>query len=96
MPNSSSYRFAHVRELISRVGSAGSGTVYAPGLPTWPAPPPTLPRGLLVADIPNDVNALLQSLWSTRIRKDETGAFLVAGLSVLEIADRVEHCLPTC
>ena len=39
--------------------------------------------------IPSDVNALLQSLWSTGICKDETGVLTVAGVSVVEIADEV-------
>jgi diaminopimelate decarboxylase len=39
--------------------------------------------------MPGDVNALLQSLWSAGIRKDETGVLTVAGLSVVEIADQV-------
>ena len=46
-------------------------------------------RAPIWLSIPNDVNALLQSLWSTGIRKDETGVLTVAGLSVVEIADRV-------
>src|SRR4029453_10576837 len=39
--------------------------------------------------IPSDVNALLQSLGSTGIRKDESGVLTVAGLSAVEIADQV-------
>jgi diaminopimelate decarboxylase len=38
---------------------------------------------------PSDVNALLPSLWSSGVRKDENGVLNVAGLSVLEIADQV-------
>ena len=39
--------------------------------------------------VPSDVNTLLQTLWSTGARKDETGMLTVAGLSVVEIADQV-------
>ena len=39
--------------------------------------------------VPSDVNTLLQTLWSTGVRKDETGVLTVAGLSVVEIADQV-------
>jgi diaminopimelate decarboxylase len=39
--------------------------------------------------MPSDVNTLLQTLWSTGVRKDETGVLTVAGLSVVEIADQV-------
>ena len=39
--------------------------------------------------IPSDVNTLLPTLWSTGVRKDETGVLTVAGLSVVDIADQV-------
>jgi diaminopimelate decarboxylase len=39
--------------------------------------------------IPSDVNALLSSLWSSGVRKDENGVLTVAGLSVVDIADQV-------
>jgi diaminopimelate decarboxylase len=39
--------------------------------------------------MPNDVNTLLPSLWSTGVEKDESGMLTVAGLSVGEIADQV-------
>jgi diaminopimelate decarboxylase len=39
--------------------------------------------------MPSDVNSLLPTLWSAGVRKDETGVLTVAGLSVVEIADRV-------
>jgi diaminopimelate decarboxylase len=39
--------------------------------------------------LPSDVNALLPSLWSSGVRKDENGVLNLAGLSVLEIADQV-------
>jgi diaminopimelate decarboxylase len=39
--------------------------------------------------IPSDVNALLPSLWSSGVRKDENGVLTVAGLSVIDIANRV-------
>jgi len=39
--------------------------------------------------MPSDVNALLPSLWSSGVSKDEYGVLNVAGLSVIEIADQV-------
>jgi diaminopimelate decarboxylase len=39
--------------------------------------------------MPSDVNALLGSLWSSGVRKDENGVLTVAGLSVTVIADQV-------
>jgi diaminopimelate decarboxylase len=39
--------------------------------------------------MPSDVNALLPSLWSRGVRKDENGVLTVAGLSVMDIANRV-------
>jgi diaminopimelate decarboxylase len=39
--------------------------------------------------MPNDVNALLPSLWSSGVRKDQNGVLNVAGRSVLEIARQV-------
>src|SRR4029450_6880628 len=39
--------------------------------------------------LPSDLTALLQSLWSPGIRKDESGVLTVAGLSAVEIADQV-------
>jgi diaminopimelate decarboxylase len=39
--------------------------------------------------MPSDVNALLPSLWSSGVRKDENGVLTVAGLSVMDIANRV-------
>ena len=39
--------------------------------------------------VPSDVNALLSSLWSSGVRKDENGVLTVAGLSVIEIANQV-------
>jgi diaminopimelate decarboxylase len=39
--------------------------------------------------MPRDVNALLPSLWSSGVGKDENGVLNVAGLSVLEIARQV-------
>ena len=39
--------------------------------------------------MPRDVNALLSSLWSNGVRKDENGVLTVAGLSVIDIADQV-------
>ena len=39
--------------------------------------------------VPSDVNTLLQTLWSTGVRKDETGVLTVAGLNVVEIANQV-------
>jgi diaminopimelate decarboxylase len=39
--------------------------------------------------VPSDVNALLLSLWSSGVRKDENGILTVAGLSVTDIADQV-------
>jgi diaminopimelate decarboxylase len=39
--------------------------------------------------IPSDVNALLASLWSSGVRKDDNGVLTVAGLSVITIADQV-------
>src|SRR5436190_17236954 len=39
--------------------------------------------------IPSDVNALLASLWSSGVGKDDNGVLTVAGLSAVEIADQV-------
>jgi diaminopimelate decarboxylase len=39
--------------------------------------------------MPSDVNALLSSLWSSGVRKDENGVLNVAGLSVIDIANKV-------
>jgi diaminopimelate decarboxylase len=39
--------------------------------------------------MPSDVNALLSSLWSSGVRKDENGVLNVAGLSVIGIANKV-------
>src|SRR4029450_1318289 len=39
--------------------------------------------------MPSDVNALLSSLWSSGVRKDEYGVLTVGGLSVIDIADQV-------
>ncbi|HEY6813229.1 MAG TPA: diaminopimelate decarboxylase [Propionibacteriaceae bacterium] len=39
--------------------------------------------------MPSDVNALLSSLWSSGVRKDENGVLSVAGLSVIDIANKV-------
>jgi len=39
--------------------------------------------------MPSDVNALLPSLWSSGVRKDENGVLTVAGLSVIDIARQV-------
>ena len=39
--------------------------------------------------MPSDVNALLPSLWSTGVDKDETGMLTVAGRSVADIAEQV-------
>ena len=39
--------------------------------------------------LPSDVNTLLPSLWSTGVRKDESGVLTVAGLSAVDIADQV-------
>jgi diaminopimelate decarboxylase len=39
--------------------------------------------------IPSDVNALLPSLWSSSVRKDENGVLTVTGLSVIDIVNRV-------
>ena len=39
--------------------------------------------------VPSDVNALLPSLWSSGVRKDENGILTVAGLSVIDIASQV-------
>ncbi|HWI01523.1 MAG TPA: diaminopimelate decarboxylase, partial [Propionibacteriaceae bacterium] len=38
---------------------------------------------------PSDVNALLPSLWSSGVRKDENGVLTIAGLSVIDIARQV-------
>jgi diaminopimelate decarboxylase len=39
--------------------------------------------------MPSDVNALLPSLWSNGVRKDEYGVLTVTGRSVIDIADEV-------
>src|SRR5215203_2579770 len=39
--------------------------------------------------MPSDVNALLSSLWSSGVGKDENGVLNVAGLSVIDIANKV-------
>ena len=39
--------------------------------------------------MPSDVNALLGTLWSSGVAKDENGVLTVAGLSVIEIANQV-------
>jgi diaminopimelate decarboxylase len=39
--------------------------------------------------IPSDVNALLPSLWSSGVRKDDNGVLTVADLSVIDIAGQV-------
>ena len=39
--------------------------------------------------LPSDVNALLPSLWSSGVHKEESGVLTVAGLSVIEIAEQV-------
>jgi diaminopimelate decarboxylase len=39
--------------------------------------------------MPSDVNALLPSLWSSGVRKDENGVLTIAGLSVIDIARQV-------
>ncbi len=39
--------------------------------------------------VPDDVNALLGTLWSSGVAKDENGVLTVAGLSVIEIANQV-------
>ena len=39
--------------------------------------------------VPDDVNALLPSLWSDKATKDADGVLTVAGISVTEIADQV-------
>jgi len=39
--------------------------------------------------MPSDVNALLGTLWSSGVAKDENGVLTVAGLSVVEIANQV-------
>jgi len=38
--------------------------------------------------MPSDVNALLPSLWSSGVRKDEYGVLTVTGLSVIDIANQ--------
>ena len=39
--------------------------------------------------MPSNVNALLPSLWSSGVRKDDNGVLTVAGRSVIDIADQV-------
>jgi diaminopimelate decarboxylase len=39
--------------------------------------------------MPSDVNALLPSLWSSGVRKDENGVLTVAGRNVIDIAEEV-------
>ena len=39
--------------------------------------------------VPDDVNGLLPSLWSSEVSKNTDGVLTVAGMSVTEIADQV-------
>jgi diaminopimelate decarboxylase len=73
----------HLRSGLAQFGDMThthvAGTIHADSIvraPSW-------------LSVPNDVNSLLPSLWSSRVHKDENGVLTVAGVSVVDIADQI-------
>ena len=73
----------HLRSGLAQFGDMThthvAGTIHADSTvraPSW-------------LSVPNDVNSLLPSLWSSCVHKDESGVLTVAGVSVVDIADQI-------